>query len=104
MSVEAARLRAIVLERALRGPGESGADQREAAFHNQGVPEAARALIDKVAKNAYRVGDEDVAAAKAAGLSEDQVFELVVSAALGQSTRQLEAALAALDAATGAAP
>jgi hypothetical protein len=34
---------------------------------------------------------------KASGLSEDQVFELVVCAAVGQSARQYETALEALD-------
>ena len=38
---------------------------------------------------------------KAAGVSEDEIFELVVCAALGQSTRQLSAALSALDTVTG---
>lgn len=61
--------------------------------------EPARALVDKVAKNAYGVTDEDVAAAKSAGLKEDEIFELVVCAAI-QSTRQIENALAALEQAT----
>jgi alkylhydroperoxidase family enzyme len=57
-------------------------------------------LIDKVSKNAWKVTDEDVAAVKQAGMSDDQIFELSVAAALGQATRQLDAALAALDEAT----
>jgi alkylhydroperoxidase family enzyme len=57
-------------------------------------------LIDKVAKRAYTVTDEDIAAARASGLSEDQIFEIVVCAAVGQATRQYDAALAALKAAT----
>jgi alkylhydroperoxidase family enzyme len=58
-----------------------------------------RTLISKVAKHAYTVTDEDIAAARASGLSEDQIFEMVVSAAIGQATRQYNTALAALDAA-----
>ena len=100
MSETAHRLRSVVVERALHGPGKASGDARRAAFDNQNVPAAARALIEKVAKNAYKVIDEDIAAAKAAGLTEDQLFELVVCAALGQSTRQLDSALAALDEAT----
>jgi hypothetical protein len=42
-----------------------------------------------------------VAAATAAGVPEDEIFELTVCAALGQATRQLDAALAVLDAAAG---
>lgn len=99
MSEAAHRLRSVVVERALHGPGRSKGDARRAAFDNdqKRVPDAARALIDKVAKNAYKVTDEDVAAAKVAGLSEDEIFELCVCTALGQATRQLDSALAALD-------
>lgn len=73
---------------------------RRAAFDNREVPEALRGLIDKVARHAYKVVDEDIAAAKAAGFSEDQLFEVVVCAAVGQASRQYEGALAALAAAT----
>lgn len=65
--------------------------------HSPTAPDAARALVDKIARNAWKVTDEDVAAAKTAGVSEDEIFELAVAAALGQATRQLDAALAALD-------
>lgn len=44
--------------------------------------------------------DEDIAAARAPGLSEDQIFEIVVCAAIGQAMRQYDTALAALEAAT----
>lgn len=100
MSEAATRFRKEVVERVLHGQGESGGDERRAAFDNTaraGEAPAVRALIDKVTKTAWKVTDEDVAAAKRAGLTEDQVFELCVCAALGQSTRQLESALAALD-------
>lgn len=88
-----------VVERILEGPGQSSPEQRRAAFANEGVDEPARALIDKVAKHAYKVTDEDVAAVKQS-MSEDQIFELAVCAAVGQASRQLESALAALEAAT----
>jgi hypothetical protein len=93
-------IRDKVVTRILDGEGTSSKEARRAAFANEGVAEPARALVDKVAKNAYRVTDEDVAAAKSAGLKEDEIFELVVCAAIGQSTRQIENALAALDEAT----
>lgn len=100
MSDEATRLRKVVVERVLHGAGTTTGDERRAAFENRDVQPAASALIDKVTKHAWKVTDEDVEAARRAGLSDDQVFELSVAAALGQSTRQLEVALAALDAAT----
>ena len=48
------------------------------------------------------VTDADVEAAKAGGLTEDEIFELVVCAAYGQASRQLHQALAVVDAATAA--
>jgi len=65
-----------------------------------GILPPLRTLIDKVAKRAYLVTEEDIAAVKASGLSEDQIFELVVCAAIGQATRQYDTAFAALDTAT----
>ena len=85
------RFRKAVIARVLEGEGQSSREQRRAAFEAPAAP-----LLDKVAQHAYKVTDEDIAAAKAAGLTEDRIFELVVCTALGQATRQLEAALAAL--------
>lgn len=99
MSDAADRARIAVVDRVLLGPGTTGPDARRAAFDNEGVDERARALVAKVARNAWKVTDEDVASTKAAGMPEDDIFELVVSAALGQATRQLTSARAALDAA-----
>jgi hypothetical protein len=97
MSEVVTRLRKEVVERTLHGRGKSGGDAKRAAYDNVAVPDKARALIDKVARNAWKITDEDVAATKRAGLVEDEVFELTVCAALGQATRQLDSALAALD-------
>jgi len=93
--------RTALTTRILEGDGQLPSSGRQAAFHNRGVRGPAGALVDKVARQAWRVRDEDFAAAQATGLNEDQVFEMVVCAAIGQATRQYEAALAALDAATG---
>ena len=57
-------------------------------------------MVDKVAQHAHRVTDDDVAAARAAGLTEDQIFEIVVCAAIGEANRQYDSACAALEAAT----
>ena len=54
----------------------------------------------KVATRPTQITDADFAAAKASGFSEDQGFELVISAAVGQSARLYEAGLAALAEAT----
>jgi hypothetical protein len=89
-----------VIARILEGDGEAPQAQRRAAFDNAGLPEPLSTLINKVAKHAHAVTDEDIARVRTAGLSEDQIFEIVVCAAIGQATRQYETALAALDAAT----
>jgi hypothetical protein len=81
----------------LEGDGQASRSLRRAAFDDAGLAEPLRTLINRVAKQATQVTDEDIAAVKASGLSEDQVFELVVCAAVGQSTRQYETALEALD-------
>jgi hypothetical protein len=52
-----------------------------------------------VRDHAYRVHDGLVADARKAGLDDDGLFEIAVAAAVGQATRQIEHALAALDAA-----
>jgi alkylhydroperoxidase family enzyme len=91
--------RKAVVARILEGDGRALHAQRRAAFDNAGLAEPLlAALIDKVAKHAYKVTDEDIAAVKASGLSEDQIFELVVCAAIGEATRQYDTALAALEA------
>jgi hypothetical protein len=100
MRKRAAELRNQVIERAVRGPGMTGGAARRAAYENNGVNPRARDLLSKVARQAWTVTDEDVTATKAAGFSEDEIFELTICAALGQANRQLNAAIAALDAAT----
>jgi hypothetical protein len=87
--------------RILDGDGNASPSNRRAAFNNSGLAEPVRTLVDKVALHANRVTDDDIAAATASGLREDQVFEIVVCAAVGQATRQYESAFAALDAAAG---
>ncbi len=92
--------RSALAARLLDGPGTASSAQRRAAFDNAAPPGDLGRLIDKVANDAGAVGDADVGAVLAAGLSEDEVFELGVCAAAGAATRQYEVALTALDAAT----
>ena len=90
-----------LVRRILEGDGKASPSERRAAFNNIGLAEPLGTLVDKVAKHAYRITDEDITAAKVSGLSEDQVFEILVCAAVGQATRQYETAFAALKDATG---
>lgn len=102
--VEITQLHRDLVTRVLGGDGKATAELRRAAFENAGLNEPIRTLIEKVANHAYRVADEDVAAVRAAGLSEDQIFEIVICAAVGQASRQYTSALAALASATEESP
>src|SRR2546428_7736488 len=52
--------------------------------------------VDKVALHASKVTDEDLVALKRAGNSDDLLFEVTVSAALGAAVGRLERGLSAL--------
>jgi hypothetical protein len=84
-----------LVERVLRGPGVSPQEQRAAAASagGEGLPAGVAPIIEKVRSQAYKVTDQDIAALKAAGLDEDTIFELTVSAAVGVATRRLYAAM-----------
>ena len=102
--VEIAQLHRELVARVLDGKGTAARELRRAAFDNAGLSEPIRTLIEKVANHAYQVTDGDIAAVRAAGLSEDQIFEIVVCAAVGQASRQYTSALAALASATDEKP
>jgi alkylhydroperoxidase family enzyme len=95
------RERAAMVARIQKGDGEASREQRRAAFLNEGVEASLRALVSKVCEGAHEITEDDFTAVRAAGFSEDQVFEVCVCAAVGHATRQLDSALAALDAAGG---
>lgn len=61
------------------------------------VPEDLASYLDKVAQWAYKVVDEDIERLKAAGYSEDEIFELTVSVALGSGLARLECGMSALE-------
>lgn len=90
----------VLVDRILHGEGRASAEQRARAFSNDGLSPPLNALIGKVATRPAQVTEADFAAAKAAGCREDELFELVICAAVGQSARLYEAGLAALAEAT----
>jgi hypothetical protein len=84
---------------AVLGPeGRSDVARREAAlqvgssFEGDALaralvgPDPVAALVDKVATSAWSIADEDVDAARAAGASDDELFDLIVAAAVGAGT------------------
>jgi alkylhydroperoxidase family enzyme len=60
------------------------------------APPAMEAYLAKVADRAYAVTDADVEALEAAGLSDDEIFEQTVAAAIAQGLRRLDAAEAVI--------
>ena len=82
----------------LESSGVTPPELRWAAFHRR-MDELApdlRAYVDKVAKHAYRITDEDVEALQRAGHSEDVIFEITAAAALGAAILRLERGLIVL--------
>jgi alkylhydroperoxidase family enzyme len=59
------------------------------------APELAT-YLEKVRTRAYTITDADVEALKAAGLSEDEIFEQTVAAAISEGLRRLDAASAVI--------
>ena len=91
-----AALRDKVLQRVVHGAGESDVAIRSAAAEGKGVPDNLQALVEKIHRHAYKVTDDDMMRAQAK-YGDDQMFEIVVSAALGASRQRLLAGFDALE-------
>ena len=61
------------------------------------LPPALQPFIEKVACHAYKTTDADIQQLKAANYSENEIFELTVSAALGAGLARLTQGLELLD-------
>lgn len=83
-------------QRVVDGSGELDRGVRAAAFRGEAVPEAAAVYVDKVRRHAYKVSDGDVEALRAAGWTEDAIFELTVATALGAALSRLDRARRAM--------
>lgn len=59
-------------------------------------PPELEAYVRKVTLYAYKVTDEDIASLKELNYTEDDLFEITISAALGAGRTRLECGLAAL--------
>lgn len=91
-----AGLRPALLRSVLDGEGRAPRNLRRAAFESAVLTEPLRTLIEKVVRQPTQISDGDFAAARTAGYTEDQLFELVVCAAIGAAERQLDGAMEAL--------
>lgn len=95
-----ADLRAVLEHGVRAGAGATAPEARELAFSRPEELAGARGLYcAQVALDANGVTDADVAALRAEGLDDVRIFELTAAAAVGEGSRQLTSALAALRAA-----
>jgi hypothetical protein len=97
-----------LIDKILHSPGETSDELRHAVERYSAelsgrtiqaaepVPASLEPYITKVALYAYRITDQDIEALHMAGYSEDAIFELTLSAALGASIARLERGLTAL--------
>ena len=69
---------------------------RERARPDRQSPPEFASYLEKVREHAYRVTDADVEALKAAGYSEDDIFEHTVAAAVAAGVERLDAGLSTL--------
>jgi hypothetical protein len=81
--------------RVLEGAGDLPPEVRSAVAARKNVPEALSLLVEKIHLHAYRVTDEDIAALRESGYSEDQLLELTLAAAVGAADERLRAAMSA---------
>jgi len=64
------------------------------------VPAHLKTFVNKVALNPYKIIDADIGTLQKAGVSEDEIFEITISAALGASLVRLERGLSVLQGTT----
>jgi hypothetical protein len=86
-----AELRRAVME----SSGATSPALRRQAATGAGLPADLAPVIDKVRRHAYKITDEDIAALRAAGRSDDEIFELTCAAAVAVSIDRCERAFAA---------
>lgn len=91
------RVRAAVFD----SPGSIAPEMRRAILNREtrAIPAALAPYVIKVALHAYKITDDDVLALKRDGYSEDEIFEVTASAAVGAALMRLEQGMTALNAA-----
>jgi len=85
-------LRRAVLE----SPGRTEPAARLAAAEGSSLPAPLDSYILRVRDQSYRITDRDIDTLTAAGISEDEIFELTVAAALGAAMLSFNAGMRAL--------
>lgn len=86
------------LERAaLDGPASLSPQDRRTAAFGADLSAPLASYTDTVRRHAYKVVDGDIARLREAGLSEDEIFDATVAAAVGAGLARLRAGLRALE-------
>jgi len=68
----------------------------EAAQPDRPAPDEMRSYLEKVRIHAYKVTDRDVDELRAAGITEDEIFEHTVAEAVAAGLERIDAGLAML--------
>ncbi len=85
-----------VTDRALRRAVGDKAAALSLLESGEKIPADLESYVEKIALNAHQITDEDVAALKASGRSEDEIFEVTLAAAVGAGMLRLDRGLLAL--------
>ena len=91
------QLHKALVFRILDGEGTASKSERKAAFDKSANSNQLKNLIDKISDFSFKITDEDFDEVIKSGFNEDQIFELVICAAVGQATRQYDIAYSALN-------
>jgi hypothetical protein len=98
-----AALRGHIVDALLKADGDLPVDQRQrlldyarAAPGAQPPDPVLKPLIDKALTQAYKIVDADIARLRDAGLSEDAIYEAIVTTAAGAGLRRIDAGMEAL--------
>ena len=89
-------LLAALREAVLNAPAHTDPGLRSAAARGGALAEPMGSYVEKVRDHSYRITDRDIDTLSASGLSEDEIFEITVAAAVGAALRGLDAGMRAL--------
>lgn len=91
------QMRAALIAGVLGEKGTASRELRAAAFANAGLREPLQAFVAKIVNDSTAIQNADIRDIEESGMTEDQIFELVICSAAGEATRQYESALQVLE-------
>lgn len=77
-------------------PGALDTELRRQAFEGGPLADPLGSYVTKVASRAHQITDQDIASLRAAGFTEEQIFEATICAAVGGGFERLHHGLSAL--------